>query len=74
MEMHGGVPGGKGPVPQWYMALDGERIIGGMGVIENDFHDRKDHGSPMCVLYTQKEDWRGRGVAGSLLRYVCAQT
>ena len=25
----------KGPVPQWYMALDGERIIGGMGVIEN---------------------------------------
>ena len=26
----------------WYLCLDGDRIIGGMGVIENDFHDRKD--------------------------------
>lgn len=33
---------GKGPVPQWYVAREGERIIGGMGVIENDFHDRRD--------------------------------
>lgn len=61
----------KGPVPQWYMALDGERIIGGMGVIENDFHDRKDLAPNVCAVYTE-EDWRGRGVAGSLLRYVCA--
>lgn len=61
----------KGPVPQWYMALDGERIIGGMGVIENDFHDRKDLAPNVCAIYTE-EDWRGRGVAGSLLRYVCA--
>ena len=60
----------KGPVPQWYMALDGERIIGGMGVIENDFHDRKDLAPNVCAVYTE-EDWRGRGVAGSLLRYVC---
>lgn len=61
----------KGPVPQWYMALDGERIIGGMGVIENDFHDRKDLAPNVCAVYTE-EDWRGRGVAGSLLRYVCS--
>ena len=66
-----GTPGEKGPVPQWYMALDGERIIGGMGVIENDFHDRKDLAPNVCAVYTE-EDWRGRGVAGSLLRYVCA--
>ena len=26
------------PVPQWYLAVEGPRIIGGMGVIENDFH------------------------------------
>lgn len=63
----------KGPVPQWYMALDGERIIGGMGRIENDFHDRKDLAPNVCAVYTE-EDWRGRGVAGSLLRYVCART
>ena len=50
----------KGPVPQWYMALDGERIIGGMGVIENDFHDRKDLAPNVCAVYTE-EDWRGRG-------------
>ena len=42
----------KGPVPQWYMALDGERIIGGMGVIENDFHDRKDLAPNVCAVYT----------------------
>ena len=23
----------------WYLCLDGNQIIGGMGVIENDFHD-----------------------------------
>ena len=57
----------KGPVPQWYMALDGERIIGGMGVIENDFHDRKDLAPNVCAVYTE-EDWRGRGGGGSLLR------
>ena len=27
---------------QWYVALDKDKIIGGLGVIENDFHDRKD--------------------------------
>ena len=26
----------------WYLCLVGERIAGGLGVIENDFHDRKD--------------------------------
>lgn len=26
----------------WYLCLDGDRIVGGLGVIENDFHDRKD--------------------------------
>lgn len=26
----------------WYLCLDGNQIVGGLGVIENDFHDRKD--------------------------------
>ena len=26
----------------WFLCLDGERIVGGLGVIENDFHDRPD--------------------------------
>ena len=33
---------GGSPVPQWYMAAAEGRIIGGLGVIENDFHDRKE--------------------------------
>ncbi len=61
----------KGPVPQWYAAMEGGRIIGGLGVIENDFHDRKDLAPNVCAVYTEP-DWRGRGVAGALLQYVCA--
>ena len=60
----------KGSVPQWYMAMEGERIIGGMGVIENDFHDRKDLAPNVCAVYTE-EDRRCRGVAGALLNHVC---
>ncbi len=61
----------KGPVPQWYAAMEDGRIIGGLGVIENDFHDRKDLAPNVCAVYTEP-DWRGRGVAGALLQYVCA--
>lgn len=50
----------------WYLCLDGERIIGGMGVIENDFHDRKDLSPNICAVYTEA-DCRGRGIAGHLL-------
>ena len=57
-------------VPRWYMAMEGERIIGGMGVIENDFHDRKDLSPNVCAVYTE-EDCRNRGIAGALLNYVC---
>ena len=50
----------------WYLCLDGERIVGGMGVIENDFHDRKDLTPNICAVYTE-EDHRGNGIAGNLL-------
>lgn len=56
--------------PQWYAAVENGRIIGGMGVIENDFHDRKDLRPNICAVYTEP-DCRGRGVAGALLRFVC---
>lgn len=58
-------------VPQWYAAMEEDRIIGGLGVIENDFHDRKDLTPNVCAVYTE-EDKRGHGVAGTLLRFVCA--
>ena len=53
----------------WYLCLEGERIVGGMGVIENDFHDRKDLTPNVCAVYTE-EDCRGRGIAGNLLNMV----
>ena len=50
----------------WYLCLDGERIAGGLGVIENDFHDRNDLTPNVCAVYTE-EDCRSRGIAGKLL-------
>ena len=53
----------------WYLCLDGDKIIGGMGVIQNDFHDRKDLAPNVCAVYTE-EDYRCRGIAGHLLNMV----
>lgn len=50
----------------WYLCLDGGRIVGGLGVIENDFHNRKDLAPNVCAVYTE-EAHRGRGIAGRLL-------
>ena len=61
---------GKSPVPQWYVALEQGRIVGGLGVIENDFHDRKDLSPNVCAVYVE-EDCRRRGIAGRLLNAVC---
>ena len=61
---------GKNAFPQWYVAMDGEKIIGGLGVINNDFHDRKDLSPNVCALYVE-EDYRCQGIAGALLNFVC---
>lgn len=61
---------GNSAVPQWYVAMEDSQIIGGLGVIENDFHDRKDLAPNVCAVYTEA-DKRGKGVAGALLNYVC---
>lgn len=57
-------------VPQWYVAVEDEEIIGGLGVIENDFHDRKDLSPNVCAVYVE-EAHRCKGVAGQLLNCVC---
>ena len=53
----------------WYLCLDGNRMIGGLGVIENDFHDRKDLTPNICAVYTE-EEYRCKGIAGHLLDMV----
>lgn len=50
----------------WYLCLDGNQIVGGLGVIENDFHDRKDLTPNICAVYTE-DTYRCRGIAGRLL-------
>ena len=50
----------------WYICLDDDHIAGGLGVIENDFHDRKDLSPNICAVYTE-ETYRRQGIAGNLL-------
>jgi len=50
----------------WFLCLDGDRIVGGLGVIENDFHDRPDLAPNVCAVYTE-ESHRCQGIAGKLL-------
>ena len=53
----------------WYLCMNDDKIVGGMGVIENDFHDRKDLTPNVCAVYTEK-DYRCKGIAGHLLNMV----
>ncbi len=53
----------------WYLCLDKDRSIGGLGVIENDFHNRKDLTPNVCAVYTE-EKYRCKGIAGHLLSMV----
>ena len=50
----------------WYICMHGDDIVGGLGVIENDFHDRKDLSPNVCAVYTE-EKHRKKGIAGALL-------
>ena len=50
----------------WYLCLNGNQIGGGLGVIENDFHDRKDLTPNVCAVFTE-ENFRCQGIAGDLL-------
>lgn len=60
----------KEPFPQWYLLVDGPTIIAGLGIIENDFHNRKDLSPNICALYVEKE-YRNQGIAGKLLKEAC---
>ena len=56
----------------WFLALDEDRIVGGLGIIENDFHQRKDLYPNVCAVYTE-EQYRGQGIAGQLLNMAVAE-
>lgn len=48
-----------------YVTLSHMSIVAGLGVIENDFHNRKDLAPNVCAVYTE-EDCRCKGIAGKL--------
>ncbi len=50
----------------WYLCLCNGKIVAGLGVIENDFHDRPDLTPNICAVYTE-EAFRNQGIAGKLL-------
>lgn len=61
---------GKAAIPQWYLAMEGDTIAGGLGLIANDFHKRPEITPNICAVYVE-EEFRKRGIAGKLLSMVC---
>lgn len=59
----------KDKIPQWYIVLNSDnKIIAGAGIIDNDFHDRKDLTPNLCALFVE-EKYRRRGIAGKILNF-----
>lgn len=56
---------------QWYIVLENSEIIAGIGVIENDFHDRKDLSPNVCAVYVE-EEYRCKRIAGDMLEFVAS--
>ncbi|MCH7294409.1 GNAT family N-acetyltransferase [Acinetobacter higginsii] len=56
-------------IPQWYVIIDDtQQIIAGTGVIDNDFHERKDLSPNLCALFVE-ETYRKQNIAKQLLDF-----
>jgi|GEM_PF-401144 len=59
----------KNGFPRWYLLMNDDEIIGGCGLIEDDFMVRKDYSPWLCGLYVE-EHFRGRKLGKKLLDFV----
>ena len=54
----------------WYLVMENDEIIAGAGVISNDLSNQNELPPTVCAVYVEPE-YRGRGIAGSLIGYMC---
>ena len=58
----------KSILPRWYLMLKGDEIIGGYGLLINDFISRQDLFPWLCTLYIAKKE-RGKQLGARLLEH-----
>jgi GNAT superfamily N-acetyltransferase len=56
------------PLPRWYLMSRGDEIIGGFGLIKNDFMVRTDLYPWLCGLYIEPAE-RGQQLGSRLLKH-----
>lgn len=59
-------------LPRWYLILKDGDIIGGFGLIENDFMVRKDLKPWLCGLYVVESE-RGQALGSQMLAHGCKE-